>query len=90
MGSPRALYTLMSTGKSLVIPTRRRMSNLMMSIPMFATEHGISRSLLYKLLAEGRGPRITKISGRTLISAEAAAEWRSRLERDTEQPRTKH
>jgi predicted DNA-binding transcriptional regulator AlpA len=66
------------------------MSNLMMSIPVFAAEHGISRSLLYRLLAEGRGPRITKINGRTLISSEAAADWRARLERETQQPGTKH
>jgi predicted DNA-binding transcriptional regulator AlpA len=66
------------------------MSNLMMSIPVFAAEHGISRSLLYRLLAEGRGPRITKINGRTLISSEAAADWRARLERETQQPGAKH
>jgi predicted DNA-binding transcriptional regulator AlpA len=63
----------------------------MMSVPAFAAEHGISRSLFYKLLKKGRGPRITKIEGRTLVSAEAAAEWRARMERETEQvpPRPK-
>jgi len=66
------------------------MSSLMMSIPSFAAEHGISRSLLYKLLAEGRGPKITRIRGRTLISAEAARDWRLRMENETEQPGTKH
>jgi hypothetical protein len=62
----------------------------LMSIPMFAAEHGISRSLLYKLLAEGRGPKISKIRGRTLISVEAAAHWRAQIEAETRQPGTKH
>jgi predicted DNA-binding transcriptional regulator AlpA len=66
------------------------MSSLMMSIPVFAAEHGISRSLLYKLIKEGRGPRITKINDRTLISAEAAQAWRARMEDETPQPRTSH
>jgi hypothetical protein len=57
----------------------------MLSIPEFLDGHRISRSLLYRLIKEGRGPRITKIAGRTLISAEAAAEWRARMERETEQ-----
>jgi hypothetical protein len=48
----------------------------MLSIPEFLDEHRISRSLLYRLIKEGCGPRITKIAGRTLISAEAAADWR--------------
>jgi hypothetical protein len=39
----------------------------------------------YRLVKEGRGPRLTKIASRTLVSAEAAAEWRARMERETEQ-----
>jgi predicted DNA-binding transcriptional regulator AlpA len=57
----------------------------MLSVPVFLAEHGISRSLFYRLVQQGRGPRLTKIAGRTLISAEAAAEWRARMERETEQ-----
>ena len=57
----------------------------MFSVPAFLSEHGISRSLFYRLVKEGRGPRITKINDRTLISAEAAAEWRTRMEQETEQ-----
>jgi predicted DNA-binding transcriptional regulator AlpA len=59
---------------------------MMMSVPRFVEDHGISRSLFYRLLKEGRGPRISKVHGRTLISAEAAAEWRARIERETAQP----
>jgi predicted DNA-binding transcriptional regulator AlpA len=57
----------------------------MLSVPAFLSEHGISRSLFYRLVKAGRGPRITKINDRTLISAEAAAEWRTRMEKETEQ-----
>jgi predicted DNA-binding transcriptional regulator AlpA len=57
----------------------------MLSVPAFCADHGLSRSLFYKLVREGRGPRLTKISRRTLISAESAAEWRARMERETEQ-----
>jgi hypothetical protein len=62
----------------------------MFSVSAFAAEHGISRSLLYRLLAEGRGPRIAKVHGRTLISTEAAADWRAKMERETEQPKVSH
>jgi predicted DNA-binding transcriptional regulator AlpA len=65
--------------------TERHYMRSMFSVPAFLAEHGISRSLFYRLLKEGRGPRITKIGERTLVSAEAAAEWRSRMERETEQ-----
>jgi predicted DNA-binding transcriptional regulator AlpA len=63
----------------------------MLSIPAFVAEHGISKSLFYRLVKEGRGPRLTKVASRTLISAEAAAEWRDQMEQETEQglPRQK-
>jgi predicted DNA-binding transcriptional regulator AlpA len=57
----------------------------MLSVPAFIADHGISRSLFYRLLKEGRGPRLTKIARRTLVSSEAAAEWRARMERETNQ-----
>jgi predicted DNA-binding transcriptional regulator AlpA len=63
----------------------------MLSVPEFLAEHGISRSLFYRLVKEGRGPRLTKIATRTLVSTEAAAEWRARMERETAEatPRSK-
>jgi predicted DNA-binding transcriptional regulator AlpA len=61
--------------------------NSMLSVPVFLAEHGISRSLFYRLIKEGKGPRIAKIGGRTLITAEAAAEWRARMEQETEHGR---
>ncbi|WP_342114578.1 hypothetical protein [Pseudoduganella sp. OTU4001] len=46
----------------------------------FCEAHRISRSSLFKLWREGDGPRIMKVGRRTLISAEAAAEWRKLME----------
>ena len=51
----------------------------------FCREHNLSRSYLYQLWSEGRGPRRLKIGRRTLISGEAAADWRLRMERETEE-----
>ncbi len=50
------------------------------SVAEFCREHGISRGLFYRLLREGRGPRVIKAGRRTLISREAAEEWRRRME----------
>lgn len=63
-----------------------RPSPNLQSVPDFCTDNGVSRSLFYRLVKEGRGPRLTKVARRTLISSEAAAEWRSRMERETKQP----
>ena len=57
----------------------------MLSVTAFCADNGLSRSFFYRLLKDGLGPRLTKISRRTLISAEAAAEWRTRMERETAQ-----
>ena len=58
----------------------------MHTVPAFCADNSLSRSLFYRLVKEGRGPRLAKVGRRTLISAEAAAEWRARMERETEQP----
>lgn len=50
------------------------------NVPEFCCAHRISRSHFYALLRGGLGPRLMKVGGRTLISTEAAAEWRSRCE----------
>jgi predicted DNA-binding transcriptional regulator AlpA len=52
-------------------------------IPQFCTSHNISRALFYKLLNEGKAPSLMKVGRRTLISVEAAAEWRRRMEAET-------
>jgi hypothetical protein len=63
-----------------LITVRRNELALMFSVSEFCRDHRISRGTFYKLLAEGRGPKIAKIGRRTLISAEAAEEWRRRIE----------
>ncbi len=54
------------------------------SVAEFCREHGISRGLFYRLLREGRGPRVIKAGRRTLVSCEAAEEWRRRMEGATQ------
>ena len=46
----------------------------------FCEAHRISRATFYNLLKLGHAPRIMRIGTRTLISAEAARDWR--LERE--------
>ena len=47
----------------------------------FCRRNGISRSTFYNLQAEGRAPRTFNVGRRVLISKEAAAEWRERMEK---------
>ena len=51
-----------------------------LSVDKFCELHSISRSLFYKALKEGWGPRIMRVGRRTLVSSEAAQEWRSKME----------
>jgi hypothetical protein len=53
---------------------------LMSSVAEFCHQHGISRGLFYALVKDGLGPQTAKIGRRTLISAEAAEQWRRRME----------
>lgn len=60
---------------------------LAFSIPDFCRSHGISRAHFYNLSKSGDAPTIMRVGRRTLISAEAAAEWRRRMEEDKYEPR---
>ena len=53
---------------------------LAFSIPEFCRRHGISRAHFYNLSKSGGAPTVMRVGRRTLISAEAAAEWRRRME----------
>lgn len=55
------------------------------NVTAFCRAHDISRGYLYQLWSEGRGPRRTKLGRRTVITGEAAAEWRRQMERETPQ-----
>ena len=50
------------------------------SVNQFCESHSVSRSLFYRMLSEGWGPAIMKVGRKTLVSAEAAQEWRERME----------
>ena len=53
------------------------------TIPQFCADHNISRTHLYALIKDGKGPRLMKLGRRTLVTAEAAADWRARMEAET-------
>jgi hypothetical protein len=53
------------------------------SIQQFCAAHSLSRAMFYILLKNGRAPAVMKVGRRTLISAEAAADWRRRMEAAT-------
>lgn len=54
--------------------------NLAFTVDEFCNAHRISRATFYEHLKRGEGPTIMKVGHRTLVSAEAAAEWRRRME----------
>ncbi len=51
----------------------------------FAARNGLSRGTLYNLWQRGDGPRYMQVGKRRLISREAAAEWRRRMEQHSDQ-----
>jgi hypothetical protein len=54
------------------------------SIPEFCHAHGgMSQAFFHALVAKGRGPRLMKVGARTMVSVEAAAEWRRAQEEAT-------
>ena len=53
---------------------------LAFSIPEFCRRHGISRAHFYNLSKSGDAPAVMRVGRRTLVSAEAAAAWRRRME----------
>jgi hypothetical protein len=50
------------------------------SIEEFCAAHSISPDLFYKMQREKWGPKIMRVGARTLISIEAAEEWRRNRE----------
>ncbi len=51
------------------------------TVAQFCKAHHISRSMFYKLLQQGLGPRLMAVGRRRMISFEAAADWRQQMER---------
>jgi hypothetical protein len=50
------------------------------SVREFCTAHGISDHMFFKLQRQGLAPRTMRVGARTLITVEAAAEWRRERE----------
>ena len=61
------------------------MEQLAFTIEEFAQAHRLCRATVYNLLKAGKGPAIIKAGSRTLISKEAAADWRRRMEAESAQ-----
>jgi len=53
------------------------------TVEEFCQGHRISRGTFYNLLKDGRGPRVMKVGARTLVSVEAAADWRRKMENES-------
>ena len=70
-----------TTGKKLSGANPREpqpVPTLAMSIPQFCTSHNISEGFYYKLKKQKLNPREMKVGTRTLITFEAAANWRAK------------
>lgn len=53
------------------------------TVEEFCQAYRICRATFYNLVRSGRGPAIMKVGSRTLVSAEAATEWRRKMEAAT-------
>jgi predicted DNA-binding transcriptional regulator AlpA len=73
-----------SRTKLAAVSPRPPAPRLTLSIPEFCDAHGISEAFFYKLKKRGEGPRAMKVGARTLITFEAAAEWRRQHENATQ------
>jgi predicted DNA-binding transcriptional regulator AlpA len=67
-------------GVEALRPVRVPPPRLALSIPEFAEAHGISEGMYYKLKKQRLAPREMKVGARTLITFEAAAQWRAERE----------
>ena len=59
------------------------------SIPEFCTRNRISQSFYFLIQKNGIGPRVMRVGKRTLISREAAEDWRREREAESAQPRVR-
>jgi predicted DNA-binding transcriptional regulator AlpA len=56
---------------------------LALSVTDAARAAGIGRSTLWRLIAKNKGPKLIKLSGRTLIRTEALSVWLAAMESKT-------
>jgi len=76
--SIRVVFNLLGQPKMNTTPSR--LPRAAYSVKDFCDAYGITKVTFYKLQKEGTGPRIMKVGTRTLVSAEAAADWRRQCE----------
>lgn len=50
------------------------------NVAEFCAAFRIGKGTFYKLLKEGKGPKLLKVGRRTLVSLEAAEAWRKKME----------
>lgn len=50
------------------------------TVETFCKSHNISRAFFYALRKQGKGPRVAKLGTRTIITREAASNWRAALD----------
>jgi hypothetical protein len=67
--------------KKSMVPAGDHEPPLAMSIREFCAAHRISEDMFFKMRREGWGPVVMRVGTRTLISVEAAAEWRKAREK---------
>lgn len=71
-------------GRTAIVPRnrheRRKLASstgaAVFTVDEWCARYKFGRSFFYKLLREGRGPRIMKLGSRTLITVESDDEWR--------------
>ena len=62
------------------------MTDESLTLAEFCAAEKISRSMLYKLCEQGKGPRMFAVGTKRLISHEARQEWRRAREAETAAP----
>jgi predicted DNA-binding transcriptional regulator AlpA len=55
------------------------------SITEFCRRHGLCRATFYNLKKRDEAPAVMKVGSRVLVTAEAAAAWRRKMEAATSQ-----
>ena len=59
------------------------MSKKSFNVNEFCFQENISRSMFYKILKLGLGPKILKVGRRTLITEQSASDWRKKMEQQS-------
>ena len=67
-------------GRAAFTAPVRQGERAVFTVAEFCDAHRISRAKLYQLWQEGIGPRVMRVGNKVLITVEAAADWRQKLE----------